>query len=46
MTKTNITNQIQKLENKLFYMEMANFINWTEYEKVEKEIKELKKMVQ
>lgn len=43
---TNIQERIKKLETKAFYMEMQNFINWTEYNKVQAEIKELKKLVQ
>jgi hypothetical protein len=46
METKNIQQKIEAIETQMFYMEMANFINWTEYNKLQKEIQELKKLVQ
>ena len=45
MTTNEIKERIEKLENQIFYEQMADFINWNLYYKLTAEKRELEKQL-
>ena len=45
MSKAEIINKIDRIETALWHEEMASFMNWNRYNRLKKELAELKKML-